>query len=284
MAPKTALDRPGFLAGFGSVLSGFGFLVKTPRAWPYALVPAVLLVVTSMTFIWIAIAVIRPWISGWLDFGTSWLAQSAGVLLSWLAGLVAAFAGVLLSLIVTPPLAGPALERIVAQKEADLGVPPREDLGILAEIWCGLRAQAFAAIFAIPILTLLWVIEILVAPAVFITTPLKVIVSAFCLAWNLFDYPLTLRGVRMRDRFALVMSYKRAALGFGLAFALLFWFPCFGILMLPVGVVAATRLLWRMLDGDPNLLPQIARKPALALPVSRGASSAQVDGDAQPAP
>lgn len=272
------VKRPGMKAGLGSIFSGFGFLVKSPRSWPYALVPAVLLVVTSMFFIWIAIAWIRPWISGWLDFGTGWFAQTMSLVLSWVAGLIAAFAGVLLSLVVTPPLSGPALERIVAQKEQAMGVPPRADLGLLAEIWCGVRAQAFAAIFAIPILTLLWVIELFITPAVFVTTPLKVIVSAFCLAWNLFDYPLTLRGIRMRDRFALVMSHKSAALGFGLAFALLFWFPCFGILMLPVGVVAATSLLWRMLEHDPELLPQIARKAPLALP------SAQVDRDPQATP
>jgi CysZ protein len=270
--------RPGLKAGLGSIFSGFGFLLKTPRAWGYALVPAILLVVTSLCFIWVAIAWIRPWISGWLDFGSGWFAETASLVLSWLAGLIAAFAGVLLSLVVTPPLSGPALERIVAQKEQALGVPARADLGILAEIWCGIRAQAFAAIFAIPILALLWIIEILVAPAVFVTTPLKVIVTAFCLAWNLFDYPLTLRGIRMRDRFALVMSHKSAALGFGLAFALLFWFPCFGILMLPVGVVAATSLLWRMLEHDPTLLPQITRTAPPALP------SAEVDRNPQPAP
>lgn len=266
--------RPGLKAGLGSIFSGFGFLLKTPRTWGYSLVPAILLVVTSMFFIWVAIAWIRPWISGWLDFGSGWFAETASLVLSWLAGIIAAFAGVFLSLVVTPPLSGPALERIVAQKEQALGAPPRADLGILAEIWCGVRAQAFALIFAIPILSLLWIIEIFVAPAVFVTTPLKVIVSAFCLAWNLFDYPLTLRGIRMRDRFALVMGHKSAALGFGLAFALLFWFPCFGILMLPVGAVAATSLLWRMLEHDATLLPQIARRSPPALPAP---TSAEID-------
>ena len=76
-----------------------------------------------------------------------------------------------------PPLAGPALERIVAQKEQALGAPPRKEIGILAEIWCGIRAQAFAAMFALPILAVLWIIELFVTPAVFVTTPLKVIVT-----------------------------------------------------------------------------------------------------------
>jgi CysZ protein len=125
-----------------------------------------------------------------------------------------------------------------------------------------MRAQAFAACFAVPLLTVLWVVELFVAPAVFVTVPLKLIVTAFSLAWNLFDYPLTLRGIRMRERLRLVLAYKGAALGFGLGFALLFWFPCFGVLMLPVGVAGATRLVWQIMRADPNVLPSIERQGA----------------------
>jgi uncharacterized protein involved in cysteine biosynthesis len=38
-----------------------------------------------------------------------------------------------------------------------------------------------------------------------------------------------------------------AVLGFGAAFTLVFWVPCFGTLMLPVGVAAATALYWAAL-------------------------------------
>ncbi len=259
MMDEAVQKRPGFGAGFTSVFSGFGFVLRSPRAWPWAAVPALVLLVTSMLFIWVAIAALRPLVSEWLDFGTSWYGEGASALLSWLAGIAAAFSGVLVSLAITPPLSGPALERIVGMQESALSIPPRPEIGFFAEMWCGVRAQVFAALFAIPLLGTLGLIELFVAPAVFVTTPLKVIVSAFCLAWNLFDYPLTLRNVRMRARFRLVMANKRAALGFGLGFALLFWFPCFGIVMLPVGVAAATRLLWRILAADPKMLPEIPR-------------------------
>ena len=39
-------------------------------------------------------------------------------------------------------------------------------------------------------------------------------------------------------------------LGFGAAFTLLFWVPCFGVLMLPVGVVAATDVVWALAARD----------------------------------
>jgi hypothetical protein len=42
-------------------------------------------------------------------------------------------------------------------------------------------------------------------------------------------------------------------IGFGTAFALLFWLPCCGIVMLPVGVAAATRLVWEIQGMTPVL-------------------------------
>jgi CysZ protein len=129
----------------------------------------------------------------------------------------------------------------------------------LSEIWCGVRAQVFVAIFALPILIGLWILELLFPPAAIVTVPLGFMVASLSLAWNLFDYPLTLRGVRMRDRFSLVMRHKAASLGFGAAFAVLFWVPCFGILLLPVGAAAATRVLWRILETDPDILPGLPR-------------------------
>ena len=35
-------------------------------------------------------------------------------------------------------------------------------------------------------------------------------------------------------------------LGFGTGFSLLFCIPCFGIVMLPLGVAGATRLYWAL--------------------------------------
>lgn len=253
-------ERPGFRAGFSSIFAGAAFLVRTPRSWPFAWVPALVLVVLALGLGWAAIAGVNALVDGWLGAATSWYGKAAASVLTWLGSALGAILGLLVALALTPPLSSPALEHIVGLAERELGVPDRAPLGLLSEIWCGARAQAFAALFAVPILALLWLAELLFAPAVFVTVPLKLLVSALSLSWNLFDYPLTLRGVRMRDRLRLVLGHKAAALGFGLAFAILFWVPCFGVLLLPVGVAAATRLVWRILDGDPNLLPGVPRR------------------------
>lgn len=254
------LPRPGFRAGFAAVWAGFGFLLRTPRSWPYAWVPAGVLTLLTVVLSWAAVWGARTLVASWLGDASTWYGRAAAGGLSWLGAIFGALIGLLLALMLTPPLSGPALEKIVGLAEQSLEIPSRRPLGFFTEIWCGARAQAVAALFAVPILALLWAVELAFAPAIFVTAPLGALVSALALAWNLFDYPLTLRGVRMRDRLRLVMHNKAAALGFGLAFAMLFWLPCLGVLLLPVGVAAATALVWRILDASPELLPELPRR------------------------
>jgi CysZ protein len=72
------------------------------------------------------------------------------------------------------------------------------------------------------------------------------VVVALAIAWNLFDYPLTLRGIRARERLDLVRRNWRATLGFGLGFALVFAVPCMAVALLPAAVAGATSLVARM--------------------------------------
>ena len=61
--------------------------------------------------------------------------------------------------------------------------------------------------------------------------------------------------MRVRDRLRLVRAEWRSFLGFGLAFTAAFFIPCCGIVLLPVGVVAATRLasIWLgLMPSDAN--------------------------------
>jgi hypothetical protein len=58
-----------------------------------------------------------------------------------------------------------------------------------------------------------------------------------------------LRGVGFRARLTLVRENFACVLGFGIAFAFGFWLCC-GIALLPVGVIAATRLLAAILGWN----------------------------------
>jgi CysZ protein len=252
--------RPGFGSGIVALVHSAGFLARRPRAWPYALVPAAILVALASLLVALSVHFVQPAIADLMPAPSHWYWQMGRGFISWLVTILAGVLGLLLALAVTPPLSGPALEHLVELEERELAVSQRQPIGFLAEIWCGLKAQAAAAMFAGPLLVVLWIVDLLFPPASVVTVPLKLLITSLALAWNLFDYPLTLRGVPLRGRLALVVRNPGATLGFGAGCTILFLAPCFGVLMLPVGVVGATRLVWQLLEADPGLVPSLPRR------------------------
>ena len=78
--------------------------------------------------------------------------------------------------------------------------------------------------------------------AMVITVPLKLLVTAMLLSWDICDYPLSSRGVSMGTRVAFMKRNVKAMLGFGIALALVALVPCLLLLVLPCGVAGAARL------------------------------------------
>lgn len=237
----------GFLAPFGA----FGLLLRTPRSWPLSLVPPALFGLLEVLFVVFAWHYVRPWVLGAVSSASwvEWLhfellqrlvpeAASIGavVVAAWLGWRVAGPVAVMIS--------APALERLVGVAEADLRAPERPALGFVTELGCGVRSMLLGVALTLPLELALTLLEVFFPPVAPLTTPLKFILGALGVAWGLFDYPLTLRGMPARERFAFMLKHLSVVLGFGVAFALLFLVPCFGTLMLPVGVVAATQLYW----------------------------------------
>lgn len=230
-----------FWIGFRALFGGFRRLARLPKSYPFALVPALIFCVLELVFIALSLRVLSPWVHGALA-GHSALRNFGASALSWLSVAAGSVLGWFFAALVTPVLSAPALERIVALVEADLGAPPRQALSTLDEFACGLRATALGAALFVPPVIALTLLEFAAPPVAIVTTPLKLALGALGVSWNLLDYPLSLRGIGARDRVAFVKTHGASWLGFGAAFALSFWLPCCGILLLPVGVAAATEL------------------------------------------
>jgi len=230
-----------FWIGFRALFLGFRRLARIPSSYPFALVPALVFSVLETGFIWLSVRVLSPWVHGALS-GQSAVQNFGASAFSWLSVVVGSVIGWFLAALLTPPLSAPALERIVFLVEADLGAPPRRSLGVIGEFACGLRATALGVVLFGPPVIGLTLLEFALPPVTVITTPLKLALGALGVAWNLLDYPLSLRGIGARARLAFLKAHSATTLGFGLAFVLSFWLPCCGILLLPVGVAAATEL------------------------------------------
>ncbi len=204
--------------------------------------PAIVFTVLETIYVFLAYRYVQPWVEQAFAGGSSTRA-AFGTFASWLAVVASSVLGWILAMVFTPPLSAPALERIVDLVERDVGAPERAPLGMLAEFWCGLRSTLLSSAVTLPLIIGLTLLELVFAPLAVVATPLKLLLTALGMSWTLFDYPLTLRGIGARQRYQLMKRHLGLVLGFGTAFALVFWLPCCSVLMLPVGVVAATQLL-----------------------------------------
>lgn len=261
---------PGFFSGAASLPRALDDLRKAPGLWPSALVPSlVFLVLFSLGLLAAGQWLVPPLLS-WtgLEASTSWYGRASELAVSGAAWVISILLSVWASLVLTPPVSSPALEHLITAQEQQLNAPPRAPQSWLAEFWCGLRAQAFALVCVTPVLLLLWVVGLAVPALGLVLLPFKVALMASALAWNLLDYPLTLRGVAMRDRWRILRKHPQPVLGFGLVFTALFWLPCANVLLLPVGAMAATRLVWALLRAEPALLPSLLAETTVTDPAA----------------
>ncbi|HEU4533556.1 MAG TPA: EI24 domain-containing protein [Polyangiaceae bacterium] len=234
--------RLGFRQGLAAPWQAAWFLLRTPRAWPLALVPiACALLVAALLFA-LAVAFLPGAIEHRLPPRLSPYGEGGRWALTLLA-LIAAFGlSLVAGLLLGQPLAAPALDRLVRLYDAAAGHPPAGDGG---PFWAGaarsLRASLFG-LLALPLLAALLVVDLLVPGAFLVLVPLKILLSGFFLAWDYLDYPLGLRGWRARDRVRWALHHRPALLGLGASLALVLLVPFAQLLALPIGVVAAARL------------------------------------------
>lgn len=262
----------GLALGVASLFIAFKRLASSPTLWPYAALPSITLFgVMTLVLVFGATPLINEALtrSGMANLD-SWYGQAGELALVSVLWLTSALVAVWLALVVTPPMCAPALEHLVRAEERVLGAPARAKLSVLSELRCGVQAQLLGLGFTLGSWLILTTLNVLMPALVVVTFPLKVVVVALGLAWSLLDYPLTLRGIGASRRVRLFASQPLAVLGFGLPFALLFWFPCTSILLLPVGAMAATRVVWQLAERDATWKSALEEAPNAAATTSNG--------------
>lgn len=230
-----------FAEGLAAPWHGLGWLVSTPSAWGVALVPMVVFTALVSAGSWGGITLVEHLLAPHLAHaeGFSLLLYVVRVL-GWLAALTVA---VLAALTLAQPLSGPALESLARKQGMAIGAPALPESGFLAGLFRSLRVTLFGLVITVPIIVGLTIVEVVVPVLVVVTVPLKFVVTALMVAWDLLDYPLSLRAAGVRARIDWISTHFGAALGFGVSVALIGLIPCAGLLFLPAGVAGATRLV-----------------------------------------
>ncbi len=256
MKPAAGLGlREGLRAAFG----GLKFIVLRPRSWPWSLVPVVVALVLVLgfgvslgTLVWRLSSAWRHAAGLWAVLG--WLGSVGAILGS---SVVALLAGLSLA----QSVAGFALEALSRQQEVELGGEARPDGSFWDSTWRGLRVTLAALALGLPVIVILSILGLVIPFAFVVTVPLKFVVTGLLVAWDFLDYPLGLRGMAVRDRLTFVRTHLRAVLAFGMAMAAMLLIPGVGLLLLPIGAAAATRLVVAaeraLPPGEPVPPPQL---------------------------
>jgi CysZ protein len=230
--PRSRVRRAA--AGAWHVIAGFAFLLRRPRLWPLAALPAVVAVVCVVggatlgwySFQWVSDRFLPSGGRGGIGTQLLTLAVSFGALA----------AGALTGLAVALLLAAPVLELLSRRVEAYVRVDVMEPAGG----WKWELVQSFKGalyfLAAAPGVLLLSLIPV-VGP------PLGLLWGAHALALQQTDVPLARRGMAFNERRAWHRKWRPESLGFGLLGLLLIVPTCFGFLLAPALAVGGTLLV-----------------------------------------
>lgn len=235
------MNRVRFTEGLTAPWKGLSWLMSTPSAWPLATVPVLVFTALLAGGGYLGVNLVEGWLATRLQHAEGWaLLWHVVRVLGWLAALTAA---VLVALSLAQPISGPALEALAQQQGKALNAAPLPDSGLVEGFFRSLRVTIFGLALTVPIVVGLTVVELIVPVLAVVTVPLKFVASALMLAWDLLDYPLSLRGHGVRARLDWFSQNFAAVLGFGVSIAIIGLIPCAGLLFLPAGVAGATRLV-----------------------------------------
>jgi CysZ protein len=241
--PAPPASRPGFLAGAAALLEGFWFVMRTPAVWPLAMVPVVIAGGITAGATAGALHVLAPVLHRAFGPRLDFLATVTEIVVAVPALVLAALVG----FGIAHPLSGPALNRIVRRAEAEVGADAWPPSGVVEDVGRALQSILVAYAVGLPVLAVLYLVAIAFPPAVVVTFPLKLLVLALLVAWDLCDYPLSIHGMPVAARIDFVRRNLGAMVGFGVGLGLLSTVvPCLSVFVLPAGVAGAARLTRRI--------------------------------------
>jgi CysZ protein len=237
--------RPGLLrraaAGAWHVPAGFWFLLRHPRLWPLAALPAIVAAVLVGAFAFLGL-LLAPRVHALALPETGrlpeWIALPASVLL-WIATVgAAAFLGLGIAL----ALASPLLEQLSRRVEAQArGLAPDASLGLVFEIGQSLRGALYF-LAAAPVLFLLGFIP-LVGPL------LALMWGGRAVALQMTDPALSRRGMSFADKRRWHGEWRVETQGFGIAGMVGFIVPLANLLLAPGLVTGGTLLVLELEDA-----------------------------------
>jgi CysZ protein len=253
--PPAVIVRPSgprrLGAGAWHVIAGFGFLLRRPRLWPLALLPAILTVACLTAGVTAALYSMHR-VETALVPGPDKIGPTLGFALTLVVWVGTLISGLVLGLAAALLLSAPVLERLSLNVDALVrGEKIDSSRGLGWEIVQSFRGTLFF---------------VLAAPGVFILSlipvvgpPLGLLWGAYALAFQQTDAALARRGLDFGERRAWHRYWKLESMGFGITGLLTLIVPFVNVLITPALAVGGTLLVLEL--EDQLVPPDVTVKP-----------------------
>jgi CysZ protein len=237
-----------FVDGALHVWHGARLVAGRRDLWPYVLGPALLLgslVLGTAVIVWN--------VAGNL-FALAWApGEGEGRFAWWVGSLLVRSACVLASAVVwylgSSLLAAPFLERLSQEVEVVAIGRPIEDASwrlVIGELLVSIAHSSISFVLWLVVLGFCAALNVVPVVGSLVAAPVATLATAFWLAREAMDGPMSRRKFRYRDKLRAVTDNLPSALGFGLVQSFVLWVPIVNLAVLPIAVAGGTLLYCRL--------------------------------------
>lgn len=237
-----------FLAGVGYLVRGLGWVARRPGRWLFGLIPALIVLVVYVTALVVLAAydadltrALSPFADHWSSGPRDAIRVLIGILLYGAAVMIAivTFAGMALA------VGAPFYESISGRVEETAGgLPPEAHVPLARQVVNGISDAVVTGAMTTLIAVVFFFLGLLPAVGQTVVPVLAACAAGYFLTFEMTSIAFERRGLRRRERFALLRRNRALSVGFGVAVFVVFLIPLGAVLAMP-GAVAGGTLLAR---------------------------------------
>jgi CysZ protein len=254
-----------FIAGVRYFVRGLGWVARRPGQWLFGLIPALIVLVVyvvGLIFLGLYLTDLVNAASPFADHWSTGLRDTVRVLMAVLVFGAAIMISIVTFTGVTLVVGEPFYEGISGRVEAsEGGLPPEADLPLWRQLVHGLGDALIVGLITGLFAVVFFALGFLPVVGQTVVPVIAACVSGYFLTLELTSIPLERRGLRRRDRFALLRRNRALAVGFGASVFVVFLIPLGALIAMP-GAVAGGTLLARERLADQGVSPRQGLSPA----------------------